>query len=250
MVHLKTEKEIETMREGGALLMKVMEELLPHVKEGVTTQKIDTTADALIHKVGGSSSFKRVPGYRWSTCLPVNEQVVHTPPSSRILKQSDILTIDIGMFYKGLHTDYATTVVVGNVATPEVLQFLKIGEETLKKAIPLAKAGNYIGQISELVQHDIYANGYFILKELTGHGVGRDLHEDPYVPNYLDRPVEKTYKIKPGLVVAIEVIYSMGTEKIAYERGDDWSIRTKDNSLSACFEKSVAVTAENTCILT
>ncbi len=250
MIHLKTNQEIEIMKEGGAILVQVMKELVPQIAEGMTTKEVDQRADALIAKHGALASFKTVPGYSWATCLPVNAQAVHTPPNKHILKVGDILTIDIGVYYKGYHTDYATTVHMGDVKDEKVERFLKIGKETLDQAISRVKEGEYLGVIAKFIQETIEGNGYFILKDLTGHGIGRKLHEDPYVLNYVDRPINKTYKIKNGLVIAVEIIYSMGSEEIAYEKKDDWSIVSKDFSLSACFEKTIAIQEGKTFILT
>lgn len=250
MIDYKTEEEIKIMAEGGAILKKVMGELLPQVKAGMTTKRVDEIATELIKKKGGDLSFNKVKGFHWATCLCVNEQVVHTPPSNRVLKDGDVFTIDIGVFLKGFHTDHATTIVVGGKTDSETEKFLRVGKETLDKAIAKAKKGNRLGDISKLIQDEIRGNGYFILKELTGHGVGRDLHEDPYVPGFLDRKIEKTLEIKEGLVIAIEIIYSKGTEEIAYEEGSDWSITSSDGSLTACFEHTVAITKAGTIVLT
>lgn len=250
MIDLKTPREIKIMEDGGKRLREVAETLLSHIKPATTTQEIDSEAEKLIKRHGGEASFKSVKGYRWTTCLPINEQVVHTPPSGRVLEKGDVLTLDIGMYYHGFHTDYADTIIVGDTQKDEVKRFLTIGKNTLAHAIQIAKAGNHIGHISSVIESEIRGSGYFILKELTGHGIGRKLHEDPFVFGYLDKPVEKTPLIKPGLVIAIEIIYSMGSEQIVYEKGSDWSIKTADSSLSACFEQTVAVTDKNTLILT
>lgn len=249
-IDLKTEDEIEIMKEGGLRLKKVVGALLKKIEVGETTEKIDKLAEELIKKEGGEASFKKVKGYFWTTCLPINNQVVHTPPDNRRLKQGDLLTVDIGMYYKGYHTDFATTFVVGEEPNSEVKRFLDSGKKALDKAIGFAKSGNRLGQISEAIGKEIYGQGYFIMKELTGHGIGRTLHEDPFVFGYLERPIEKTLLIKPGLTIAIEVIYSVGTEEIAYEKESDWSITTKDGSLSACFEHTIAVNEKNSLVLT
>ncbi len=250
MIHLKTKHEIELMHEGGRKLRTVVNELVPKIKVGMTTNEVDQLAEKLILSQGAEPSFKRVPGYHWTTCLPVNEQVVHTPPSERILKEGDVLTVDIGVFYKGYHTDYATTIVLGDTRDPQKDQFLEKGKTALNKAIKIAKSGRYLGEISQAIQETIEGAGYKILKELTGHGIGHELHEDPYVPGYLDRPLTKTYKIVSGLVIAVEVIYSVSSEQIAYEKGNDWSITSGDRSLTACFEKTIALEDTNTIILT
>ncbi len=250
MIELKSDAEIKIMQQCGQKLMTAVEKLMPQIKPGITTNYIDREAKRLIEAEGAESSFDKVPGYRWTTCLPINEQVVHTPPSERKLVDGDVLTVDIGAYYKGFHTDYATTIIVGGSKDDKKNKFLKTGKDVLESAIKKAVYNAYIGEISKTIQDGIYGAGYYILKDLTGHGVGRELHEDPLIPGFLERPVEKTYRIKAGLVIAIEVIYSMGSEKIKYDGDDNWSISSSDNSLSACFEKSVAITEENAFILT
>ncbi len=250
MIHLKTEEEIKIMKEGGKRLKNIVREFMPTIRAGMTTKEIDEKAESLIGKYGGEPSFKKVPGYHWTICIPINEQVVHTPPSKRRLANGDIVTVDIGMFYKGFHTDYADTIVVGENNNHKIFHFLETGKKALYKAIDQARAGNRIGHISQTIEQEIYGNGYKVVKELTGHGIGRGLHEDPYVFGFLDVPLEKTVRIRPGLVIAIEVIYSMGSEQFEYEKESEWSVITKDKSLSACFEHTVAITEEETLILT
>lgn len=249
MIYLKTPEEIEIMKEGGKILKEVVDELIPSIEVGQSTLEIDKKAEELIRSKGAKPSFKTVKGYSWTTCIPVNEQAVHTPPSDRILNDGDLVTVDIGVLYKGFHTDYAYSKVVGSVQ-PETQKFLDIGRTTLDNAIKKVKNGTYLGELGEFIYNEITQNGYFIMKELTGHGIGKKLHEDPYVLNFLDRPINKTYKIKPGFVFALEIIYSMGSEELAYEQGNSWSITSADKSLSACFEKTLAVTEEKTFILT
>lgn len=250
MIHLKTSEEIEIMKQGGKILKTVSDELISWITVGQSTLEIDKKAEELIRSHGAEPSFKTVKGFNWTTCIPVNEQAVHTPPSKRILVEGDLVTLDIGVLYKGYHTDYAYSKLIGKKLDPEVQRFLHIGKETLDKAVKMVHAGVYLGQIGEFIYNEITKNGYFIMKELTGHGIGKNLHEDPYVMNFLDRPVQKTYKIKPGFVFALEIIYSMGSEEIAYEQGNSWSIVSADRSLSACFEKTLAVSDEKTFILT
>lgn len=249
MVNLKSDQEIKIMAEGGKRLRTVVKELLPLIKKGISTKEIDSRAEELIKKQGGESSFKTVSGYLWTICSPINEQIVHTKPSNRILKEGDVLTLDIGMLYQGLHTDYATTKLIGENKDTKINKFLKIGEETLYQAIKEAKIGNRLGSISSVIEKKITGNGYFVIKKLTGHGIGKKLHEDPYVFGFVDRPINKSLLIKKGLVIAIEIIYAMGTDKMIYEE-DNWSIITKDKSLSACFEHTIAVTDQGPVILT
>jgi len=250
MIHYKTQEEIAIMREGGQRLKKIVRELKKKIHEGMTTLSIDEEANRLIKKYGGEPSFTKVKGYFWSTCLPVNEQIVHTPPSSRVLRKGDVLTLDIGFFFLGYHTDYADTWVIGDENDRRIIDFLNIGKLTLKKAIEVAKVGNYIGDISEVIETQITKSGYFVIKQLTGHGIGKRLHEEPQVFGFLNAPKKKTIKIKPGLTIAIEVIYSIGTEKCCREKNNSWSIVTADGSLSACFEHTVAIQEKKTLILT
>ncbi|MBI2049737.1 type I methionyl aminopeptidase [Candidatus Roizmanbacteria bacterium] len=250
MIKLKTQEEIAIMQEAGRRLRKVMMQLLPQIKPGVTTQLIDKKAEELIIKLGGQPSFKRVKNYSWATCLPINEQIVHTPPSMRKLKNGDILTIDIGFYLGGFHTDHALTIIVGDKEDPKVVKFLNTGKKTLEKALAKVKTGNYLGEVSKTIEEEIEKAGYHVVQELTGHGIGHDLHEDPLVPGLLEGSLDKTYKIKPGLVIAVEVIYAMGTSRMKFEKGSEWSIVTVDGSLSACFEHTIAITKEGSIVLT
>ena len=250
MIDYKTEEEIKIMSEGGKKLKQILERLIKFIKPGITTLAIENEAQRLIKEEKAEVSFDKVEGYQFATCLPVNEQIVHTPPSKRVLKKGDLLTIDIGLYYQGFHTDCAKTMVVGEEEKGEIKRFLDTGKKALKKAIEKIKVGGYLGEVSKAIETIIKKNGYFVIKKLTGHGIGKDLHEDPFVFGFLDRSVEKTLKIKPGLVLAVEVIYSMGTEEMVFEKDNDWSIVTKDGSLSACFEKTVAVTKNGVLILT
>ncbi len=247
MIHYKTDEEIAIISHAGAILKDVLEQAVSKVEPGMTTNDIDQFIDTTIVKRGGEPGFKRVKGYRWASCICVNEEIVHTPPSDRIINDGDVVTIDTGVYYKGLHTDSAYTVQAG-IETPQVHAFLEAGKRALHNALGVVKKGNRIGHISEQFEKTITQAGYSIVPELTGHGVGKELHEDPFVPCFLDRPIEKTVELKPGLVLAIEVMYAMGKGRMAYE-DDKWSIKTADNSIAACFEHTVAITKNGTLIL-
>lgn len=250
MITYKTDEEIEIMRIGGSKLKEVMKQLLPQVKAGITTNDINTLAEKYIKAQGADISFNKVEGYKWAVCVPINEQVVHTPPTKRVLKNGDVLTIDIGAYFKGFHTDHAITMVVGGKTTPEIEKFLQVGREALQLAIDQAHVGNRIGHISQAMEQKVVGAGYTIMRQLTGHGVGHELHEDPFIPGFLGKSIEKTMKLRAGMVLALEVIYSMGSPEIDYEEGQDWSIITADKSMSACFEHTVALTDKNTLVLT
>lgn len=247
--YLKKNWEIEIMKEGGRRLRQVVKKILPLIKEGITTEEIDFKVEKLIKDFGGQPSFKTVKGYLWATCLPLNNQIVHTPPSKRKLKKGDILTIDVGMMYRGYHTDWATTVIIGD-DNFQLKRFLEIGKKTLYQAINQFKVGNYLGNISQAIEKEILKNGYFVIKELTGHGIGKRLHEEPFVPGFLDKDVVNTPKLKEGMVLAIEVIYSQNQTTISYEDENHWSLVTKDGSLAACFEHTVALLKNGPLILT
>lgn len=247
MITIKSSEEINLMREGGRRLKKVLKKLLPQIKPGVKPIDLDKLAEKEILKLGGKPSFKTVKGYNWAICLPVNQQIVHTPPVGRALKKGDLVTLDIGFLYKGYHVDYATTLYLGD--PPEnIKRFLSVGKKALKEAIKKIKAGVYLGEVSLTIQTIIESAGYSIVKELTGHGIGKELHEDPYVFNFLDRPIEKTLKLKEGMTLAVEVIYAEGSGEMDYEK-DGWSIVTSDKTLSACFEHTIVVKKDSVEIL-
>jgi len=250
MINYKTPDEIRTMQKGGEILKEVMAEVVPQIKTGMTTLKIDELVQKGIKARGGDLSFNKVDNYSWAICTSVNAQIVHTPPSSYVLKDGDVLTIDIGVYYGGFHTDHATTFVLGSKHDEKVDRFLSVGKEVLEKALREVRVGNYIHDISKVLQDGIESAGYSVVRQLTGHGLGRQLHEEPYVPCFVNGPREKTVQIKPGLVIAVEVMYAMGSGEMIREPGNSWSLITKDRSLSAQFEHSIAVLDKNTLILT
>lgn len=246
---LKNEREIELMMEGGRRLKKVVDQLIPLVKAGLKTKEIDQIAEELIKNEGGEPSFKKVKGYFWSTCLSINEQVVHTPPSDRRVTEGDILTIDLGFYFEGFHTDWATTILIGD-SNQTKKKFLQAGEETLEKAISQFQLGKRVGHISETIELSLKKHGFFPIEELTGHGIGRDLHEEPFVPGVLFEPIDRTPLIEDGMALAIEVIYSENKTKIKYEDKQKWSLVTANRSLAACFEKTVVIYKNRPLILT
>ncbi len=257
MSAVKTPQEIEDMREGGKKLGDILIELLEFAKPGVTLLDIEHLANDRIQKSGGSPSFTTVKDYKWATCLCINDVVVHGVPSPYVIKEGDVLTVDIGLLYKGFHTDTAWTKIVISDKREAVSEeekkkekFLKAGEEALWKAIGEAKVGNRIGHISQAIQTTIEGAGYSIVRTLVGHGVGRELHEAPQVPGMVRGPIEETLALQEGMTIAIEVIYAEGEGAVVYDNPDGWSIGTKDHSLSAVFEHTIAVTASEPLVLT
>lgn len=257
MIHYKTPEEIEIMRQGGKILAEVLFETIDKVKPGVTELEIDKIAEELILKKGGYPGFKKVRGYHHATCISTNNVVVHGIPSNRILEEGDIVGIDCGVLFKGFNTDMAQTVRVTGVRKDlkkpdvfEVDKFLETGKKALKKAISVAVEGNRIGDISKTIQDIVEGQNYSIVRSLIGHGVGKKLHEEPEVPGYLSKKIEKTSKLLPGMTIAIEVIYNMGSPEVSYSSADGWTISTSDGSLSGLFERTVAITESGTEVLT
>jgi methionyl aminopeptidase len=249
MIALKNEEEIKVMREGGRRLREVLEKVLSEVKPGVSKAFLNQIAEAEIEKQRGKASFKMVPGYSWATCITINDEVVHGIPQEEVLENGDIVGVDIGIYYKGFHTDLATTVVVGNGKIQGKKKFLGAGERALKRAIKEAKVGNFVADISLAIQNEIESSGYSTVKNLTGHGVGRQLHEQPSIPMFFKGSRKKTVKIKKGMTLAIEVIYNQGSDKVVLEN-DGWTISTLDGKISGLFEESVAVMGDGPLILT
>lgn len=240
MIQIKTSQEIEKMKEGGKILAKILEEIKKEVKSGIITLELDKRAEELIKQSGGKPSFKMVKGYKWTTCMCVNEVVVHGVPGNYKLKEGDVLGIDIGLFYKGFHTDMAWTLRV-QTQNDEVDRFLEAGKRALEEAIKMAKVGNYVGHVSQAIQETIEKAGFSPVRALVGHGVGRNLHEEPQIPCFLRGKIEDTPKLKEGMTLAIEIIYNQGKPEVVYGSDDGWTIKTADGKLSGLFEHTVAV---------
>jgi len=252
-ISLKTKEQIALMVKGGNELSRIRDLLVSEVKPGVRTIELDRLAESRILAFGGKPSFKTVRDYRYATCISVNDEVVHGIPSQRVIKEGDVVKVDLGMIYSGLHTDTTWTVLVHNkesrIKNLEVEKFLKIGEETLAGAIKITKPGGRIGKISQIIEAKIKSAGYFPVEILTGHGVGLSLHEDPVIPQVLLGKVEETPEIVPGMTLAIEVIYNLGTKEVLLKK-DSWTIASVDGKISATFEKSIAVEKNGSIVLT
>lgn len=239
-------KKKELMIEGAKYLAEILNKLVEFSKSGVTLIEIDKLAEKLLNQ-HGEPAFKKVPGYRWSTCINVNEGVVHGIPTDRILQDRDLVKIDVGLFYKGFYTDTSTSVIVGD--NQDLVEFLNVGKFALDSAIQQAKIGNRIGHISKSIQDILTKHGYSAIPELTGHGIGTQLHEKPYVPGVLVGKIENTPLLYEGQTLAIEVIYTSGSPNIILAK-DGWTINTKDAKIAGLFEDTVAVTQEGPLVLT
>ncbi|SEJ63278.1 methionine aminopeptidase, type I [Dyadobacter koreensis] len=246
MIYLKTEEEINLIKESAQVLGKAHAEVAQWIKPGITTKKLDTIAEDYIRSYGGIPSFKGFNNFPASLCMSVNEVVVHGIPGNYELKDGDIVSIDCGVKLNGFHSDSAYTYPVGEVSK-EVMDLLTATKKSLYKGIEQAVDGLRIGDIGFAVQHYCEEKGYTVVRELVGHGVGRELHESPEVPNYGKRG--KGLRLKEGMVLAIEPMINLGTKSVMQEK-DGWTIRTTDRKYSAHFEHTVAVRKGKAEILT
>jgi methionyl aminopeptidase len=250
MINYYSPSEIELIRQSGKITANALKQIIPKAIPGVSTLDLDQQVEQSIVSSGGEPSFKMEKGYRWATCMCVNDCVVHGIPTDYKLQNGDRLGIDLGTFYRGFHSDASWTVIVGKNHDPEITRFLDTGEKTLKLAVAQAVAGNHVGHISKTIQDNVESANYSCVKQLVGHGVGKQLHEDPEVPCYLRGKIENTVEIKVGMVLAVEIIYNMGKSEVVYAGDDGWTIVTRDGSLSGLFEQTVAITENGPEILT
>ena len=237
MIYYKTEEEIELVRKSSLLVAKTHAEIAGLIKPGITTLALDKIAEEFIRDNGGFPAFKGYGGFPNTLCMSPNEQVVHGIPNDRFLENSEILSVDCGVVMNGYYGDSAFTYEVGEVDV-ETKKLLKVTKESLYKGIEQAVAGNRIGDIGYAVQQHAESFGYGVVRELVGHGVGKNLHESPEVPNHGRRG--KGVMLKEGLIIAIEPMINMGTKRIL-QHNDGWTITTIDNKPSAHFEHTIVV---------
>jgi len=245
-IFIKNPQEIKLMRESGAILGKILYEVEQMIKPGITTLEINQRVEELIKQFGVKSSFKGYGGFPANVCATINDEVVHGIPSKRKLKEGDIITIDSGVIYKGFHSDSAIQVGVGKISA-EAEKFLKTAQKALDKAIETARPGIRVGKISAIIEDTIKKEGYSAVKDLTGHGIGKNLHEDPPVPNFKDRDMGPI--LQEGMTIAIEPIINMGSDQVVLSK-DKWTYTTKDGSLSTQVEHTIAITRKGHEILT
>lgn len=245
MLYYKTSEEIELIRKSSLLVAKTLAEVAKIIKPGITTLAIDRVAEEFIRDNNAIPAFKGYNGFPNSLCISVNAQVVHGIPDKYELKEGDIISVDCGVLKDKYYGDSAYTFTVGEVKE-NVLRLLKVTKECLYKGIEMAMAGKRVGDIGEAIQSHAEKNGYSVVRELVGHGVGKNLHESPEVPNYGKRGTG--HKLQQGLVIAIEPMINLGKKEI--RQGDDgWTITTADNLPSAHYEHTVAVGKEGADIL-
>lgn len=246
MIYLKTEEEIELLRENNLLVSATLAEVGKHIKPGVTTLELDKIAEEFIRSHGAVPGFLGYGGFPNTLCVSVNQQVVHGIPSNYALQEGDIVSVDCGTILKGFYGDSAYTFGVGEISEQNQ-QLLTVTKEALLKGVEQAVAGNRVGDISAAVQTHAEKYGYGVVRELVGHGLGRNMHEDPEVPNYGARG--RGPLLKEGMVICIEPMINMGRKDVVFER-DGWTVRTRDNKPSAHFEFAVAIRKGGADVLT
>jgi len=238
-ITIKNEEQIELMRRAGQMLARVHAELAKELKEGMTTKDVDTLVEEMILSFGGYPNFKNYNGFPAAACVSLNDEVVHGIPSdSRYLKNGDIVSIDTGVLYKGYHSDAARTHAIGEVSE-EVRKLIRVTEESFFEGIKKARPGNHISDIGQAVQNIALRNGFSVVRDLTGHGIGTDLHEAPNVPNY--KTFFKGPRLRKGMTLAVEPMINMGNYSVK-RLEDNWTFATADGSLSAHYENTIAVT--------
>lgn len=246
MITLKSKRELEIMRQASRIVQEVLQELKASCRPGLPTSELDRMAEARTRALGGEPAFKGYRGFPGSLCASINQEVVHGIPGTRVLAEGDIIGLDYGVLYDGYYGDAAITVAIGKVS-PEIEKLLRITEESLYLGIEQMVAGKHLSDISRAIQTHAEGNGFSVVKELGGHGIGKRLHEDPMVLNYVANG--RGIGLKPGLVLAIEPMVNMGTDQVRV-LADGWTVVTLDGKPSAHFEHTVAITDQGPEILT
>ncbi len=245
-IFLKNDQEVAVLREANRIAAEILVDLGRQVAPGVTTMQLEECANDLCMRYSVEPAFKGYLGFPHALCCSINEEIVHGFPSSRILADGDILSIDFGVKFQGFYGDTAKTFPVGNISEGAA-HLLAVTEESLRKGIAQAVSGNDLYDISRAVQECVEVHGYSVIRRFVGHGIGRMLHEKPEVPNFVPKNCSRV-PLKPGMVIAIEPMVAMGSEHVEI-LSDGWTAVTKDRSLSAHFEHSVAITKDGPYIL-
>ncbi len=246
MVILKTEQEIEKMKRPNRIVAEILQELAQHCKPGTSTWELEERARQLVERYKVKPAFYKYRGYPCYLCASVNEEVVHGIPSKeKILKEGDIISLDFGVVADGFYGDAAITVKVGKVK-PEVDKLVEVTKEALRRAVEQCRVGNRLSDIAQAVQGWVESNGFSVVRDFVGHGIGRNLHEDPQVPNFgIPKP---NIRLREGMVLALEPMVNMGTWEVMI-LGDGWTVVTADRKPSAHFEHTVAITSKGPLVL-
>lgn len=246
MITIKTPEEIEIMAEAGKILATVLDKVAKMAQPGVATIELDRAAEALILSLKAKPGFKGYDDFPYSLCVSVNENVVHGYPSDYVLKDGDIVGLDLGVLYKGYYSDMAVTVAVGKVSF-EAKRLIDVAKKSLRLAIKKARPGNTVGDIGNTIQRFVEDQGFSVVRDLCGHGIGKELHEDPKIPNFGKRASGEV--LKEGMVICIEPMVTAGSYDLKKSK-DGYGYATKDRSLSAHFEHTIAITNNGNRILT
>lgn len=239
-------QKFKAMSEGGKILAQILTEVKEKTKPGVKTRELDELARRLCLKYKVKPAFLNYGGYPASICVSVNDEVVHGMPSDRVIQEGDIVSLDFGVFHKGYNTDAAITFGVGNI-TAVAEKLIKVTEESLYIGIEQAKTGSHIGDIGSAVQKHVEKNNFGVVRSLVGHGIGKEVHEDPYIPNFGKKGTGPV--LKNDQTIAIEPMVTGGNYEV-YQDNDGWTYKTKDTSMSAHFEHTIYITEEGPVILT
>ena len=247
MIQLKNSIQIATMMEAGRITGEALLVAREHVREGISTKELDTLIRKHIEKCGAKPSFLGYCGFPGSACISINDEVIHGIPSEKkILREGDIVKIDVGAFYKGFHGDSARTIPVGKVSD-EALKLIETTRNSFFCGVDALKVGNRMGDVGYAIQSCVEKEGFSVVKRYIGHGVGHELHESPDVPNY--GTAGRGTRLCAGMTLAIEPMVNVGTEEV-YELADGWTVKTRDSSLSAHYENTVALTSDGVIITT
>ena len=247
MIQLKNSAQISAMAEAGRITGEALLVAREHVREGISTKELDTVIREYIEKCDAKPSFLGYGGFPGSACISINDEVIHGIPSkNRILREGDIVKVDVGAFYKGFHGDSARTIPVGNVSE-EALKLIEVTRNSFFEGVAAVKAGNRMGDVGSSIQSCVERAGFSVVRQYIGHGIGRDLHESPDVPNF--GTAGRGVRLCAGMAIAIEPMVNVGSESV-YVLPDGWTVKTKDTSLSAHYENTVVLTSEGVLITT
>lgn len=245
-ISIKSDAEIEKMRQAADILVRTHELIADQIKIGITTRELDSIAERYIISQGAVPSFKDYGGYPATICASVNDEVVHGIPSDRKLQQGDIISVDIGVYFKGYHSDAARSYGVGELS-PEMQRLIDVTRQSFYEGLKFAKDGHHLSEVSQAIQTYVEDNGFGVVRDLVGHGIGKELHEEPQIPNY--KTPGRGPKLRKGMVLAIEPMVNMGTFEVNV-LSDDWTVVTRDGMPSAHYENTIVITDGEPEILT
>ncbi len=246
MILLKNEEDLNCLRRANRIVIETLQAIKKNIKPGISTADLDSIAEGFIKKKGGIPAFKGYKGYPATLCISLNEEVVHGIPGPRKIKKGDIVSLDIGVLIDGYYGDAAITVGVGKISA-QAQKLLDITEQSLYAGIEKAQVGNRLSDISMAIQERVESNGFSVVRDFVGHGIGRNLHEDPQIPNFYS-PAAYNPRLKEGMVLALEPMVNQGTYRVKI-LNDGWTAVTQDSKLSAHFEHSIAITDKGPLIL-